>query len=315
MIGVLFTYNVPHLLYWDWRIAADLFFGGIGVGAFLLAVVNSLYYKDKYVSVSKIGAILSPLLVILGLIFLLTELGHPLRMWRTVPGFNISSPLSWGGPFQGLFIGVGIVYAYLWIKPGSVKLRNIVGVVGIPLALVVGAYHGWLLTIVRARPLWNTGPATISALLCFVTTGMAAVLLVLCLLPKSARQSSGASGQNPLAKAPPVPWMIRDFRHLLVVAMIVQALVFFIWWISLYYGPTDAREALITANAAIGSLFWIVGIGLGLIIPIFLQVLEIVRHSSDANGINIPLTIVTTVLILVGGFVFRYAVVIGGQLS
>ena len=307
MISV-FTYNTPHLIYWDWRIAADLFFGGIGVGAFLVAAINSLVYRDKYPSVSKVGAILSPVLVIAGLLFLLTELGQPLRMWRMITGFNVSSPLSWGAPFQSLLIGIGIVYAYLWVKPRSVRLRNVIGIIGIPVALIVGAYHGWLLTIVKARPLWNTGPATITALLCFVTTGMAAVLLVLCMLPKAAQQT--VSGE-----VRPARWMIRDFRHLLVAAMIVQGLTFFVWWISLYYGSADAREALVTANAALGGLFWAVGIGLGLVVPILLQLVEIVRYSREANGINIPLTIVTTVLILAGGFVFRYAVVIGGQLS
>ncbi len=309
------TYNVPHLVYWDWRIAADLFFGGIGVGAFLLAVLNSLWYKDKYPSVSKVGAVLCPLFVILGVCFLLSEIGHPLRLWRTVTGFNLSSPLSWGGPFQGLLIAIGIVYAYLWIKPGSTKWRNVVGIVGIPVALVLGEYHGWLLGIVKARPLWNTGPATVAGLVCFVITGMAAVLLVLCLLPKARRNGGGPGEQREGGQGRPGLWMIRDFRHLLVVALIGQGLVFFVWWVSLNYGSYDARDALVTANAALGTLFWTVGVGLGVIVPILLQLVEIVRHSRDANGINIPLTVVTTVLILVGGFVFRYAVVIGGQLS
>ena len=119
-----FLYNTPHLIYWDWRIAADLFLGGIGVGAFLVAVINSLFYKDRYASVSKVGAVLSPVLVIVGLIFMLSELGQPFRMWRTITGFNISSPLSWGGPFQGLLIAIGVIYAYLWIKPGPARLRK-----------------------------------------------------------------------------------------------------------------------------------------------------------------------------------------------
>jgi len=310
----VFVYNTPHLVYWDWRIAADLFFGGIGVGAFLLAVVNSLYYRDRYPSVSIVGAILSPILVVVGLLFLLTELGHPFRLWRTLTGFNVTSPLSWGGIFQGLLILVGVVYAYLWRKPEWSGPRRLVGILGIPIALIVGAYHGWLLTIVRARPLWNTGPATITALIGFVTTGMAAVLLVLCLLPKSRLRVAESAAPKTVDRARPAPWMIRDFRRLLVGAMIVQGLTFFIWWISLYYGPADAREALVAANVAMGPLFWIVGIGLGLVVPIGLQLVEVVRSAGRGDGLNVPLTIATTVLILVGGFVFRYAVLIGGQL-
>ena len=314
MIGVI-TYNTPHLIYWDWRIAADLFLGGIGVGAYLIAVINSLVYRDRYARVSKVGAILAPLFVIAGLGFLLLELGHPLRMWRTITGFNISSPLSWGGLFQTLMIIIGIMYAYLWTKPNAVKLRNMVGVIGIPIALVVGGYHGWLLTIIKARPLWNTGPSTITALLSFVITGMAAILLILCLLPKARRAGVGAAGDGGSQESGSATWMIRDFRHLLVGAMIVQGLTFFIWWISLYYGSADAHAALLVANAALGPLFWSVGIGAGLVIPIGLQLMAMVRDRGRPERAHAPLTILTTVLILVGAFVFRYAVVVAGQLG
>ncbi len=305
----MITYNVPHLVYWDWRIATDLFCGGIGVGAFLLAVLNSLVYKDKYPAVSRVGAVLSPIMVILGLVLMVADLGHPLRLWRTVTGFNVSSPLSWGGPFQTLLIVIGIVYAYLWLRPSTTKLRNTVGIIGLPVALIVGAYHGWLLTILRARPLWNTGSATVSALLGFVTTGMAAVLLILCLSPRARGKDDETLGKKRFS-----PWMIHDFRYLLVAAMILQGLTFFVWWISLLYGPTDARAALSAANAAWGPLFWVGAIGLGLVVPILLQIVEIARHRPELDRINIPLTVITTVLILAGGYVFRYAVVMAGQI-
>jgi protein NrfD len=303
MIGVI-TYTVPHLMYWDWRIAADLFVGGVGVGAFVIAVLNSLYYKDKYPAVSKIGALLCPILIAIGLIFLLAELGHPMRIWRTVTGFNFSSPLSWGALFQTLMIIVGAVYALMWLKPGANKAtRNIVGIIGLPIALIVGANHGWLLEISPARPLWNTGPTTITAMVGFATTGLAAILLLLCLKRKSPAPGEPASA-----------WMIRDFRALLIGTLVVQALTFLVWYISLAYGSTDAKAALAAANEAYGPMFWFVGIGLGLIAPVGLQLLEVIG-KKDANAApNIPLTLLTVVLILVGGCVFRYAVVMGGQI-
>jgi formate-dependent nitrite reductase membrane component NrfD len=153
--------------------------------------------------------------------------------------------------------------------------------------------------------------ATVSALLGLVTTGMAAVLLVLCLRHRNDRKAAEATpGEGGEASS---PWMIRDFRRLLVGAMIVQALTFFIWWISLKYGSADARGALDAANAAIGPLFWIVGIGLGLVVPIILQVQAMIS-SKRLQSLSMPLTILTAVLILIGGYVFRYAVVTGGQL-
>jgi len=304
MIGDI-TYTVPHLLYWDWRIAADLFIGGVGVGAFVIAVLNSLYYKDKYPAVSKIGAVLSPILIAVGLLFLLSELGHPMRVWRTVTGFNVSSPLSWGALFQTLMIIVGAIYARMWLKPGSSKAaRNLVGIMGLPIALIVGANHGWLLAISPARPLWNTGPATITAMIGFATTGMAAILLLLCL----------KKHKTPSAEEPSTAWMIQDFRALLVGALIVQTLTFLVWYVSLNYGSADAQAALAAANEAYGPLFWFVGIGLGLIVPVLLQLSEIIGKKGADTAPNVPLTLLTVFLILVGGYVFRYAVVMGGQI-
>lgn len=303
MDGIV-VYNTPHLLPWDWRIAVDLFFGGIGVGAFVVAALNSLYYKDKYPSVSKVGAVLSPLFVILGLVFLVSELGQPLRMWRTVTGFNVSSPLSWAGPFQGLFIVIGIVYAALWLRPGPSKARTALAVIGLPFAVVVGGYHGWLLTIVKARPLWNTGPATIAALLGFATTGIAAVLLVLCFMPKR----KGANGLSEVR-------VIRNLRDLLLAGLILQGLTFFVWWVSLYFGSAYDREALAGANAATGPLFWSVGIGVGLVIPAVLEIGDLVLRREGTRPVNVQLTALAAVLILVGGLAFRYSVLIGGLLS
>ena len=306
------VYNTPHLMHWDWRIAADLFFGGIGVGAFLVAVLSSLFYKDKYPLVSKIGAVLSPVFVIVGLFFMLSELGHPLRLFHTVTGFNISSPMSWGGPFQGLLIVIGIVYAYLWLKSDDTKLRNIAGIIGIPVALIVGIYHGWLLAAVTAHPLWNTAFATVAAVTSFATTGIAAVLLVVCFKSKKTRDTSEQeTGGNTV----PIRWAIRSFLNLLLVALIVHGVVVFMWCASLYYGATNARDALATAGSELGSLFWVVAIGLGLVLPIVLAIAANLTKAGDNRRVSVSLAAITSILILVGGFVFRYATIIAGQLS
>lgn len=308
----VFVYNTPHFVYWDWRIAADLFLGGIGVGAFLVAVVNSLYYKDKYPSVSKAGAVLSPLLVIFGMLFMLAETGHVFRLHRTITGFNVSSVISWGGPLQALMIGIGLVYAYLWLRPRpTTRLRNAVGIVGIPVAVLVAGYHGWVLAAIKARPLWNNGLIPVAALSGMLVTGIAAVLLALCLAGKSSRRGPAQDPQAPVASE----WMVRDFRRLLVATLVLHGVIVLAWWTSLSLGPAGAREAVAAAGAAYGPLLWIVGVGLGLAVPILLQVVEMARHQAQGGRVSVPLTILTAVLILVGGFIFRYAVVMGGQLS
>ncbi len=302
MLGTI-TYNTPHLVHWDWRIAVDLFLGGIGVGAFLWAVLNSLWGKGKYPTVSKVGAILSPILVILGLLFMMTETGRPVRIWRTIGGFNVSSPLSWEGMLQGLLVGITVLHAFLWIRPTPAKLRNFVGIVGIPVALLVGAFHGRLLSALVARPLWNTNLVIIIAMLSFVTTGMAAVLLVVCLLGK---KTTGQDAEGRVS---------RGACTILSAALALQVVALIAWWVRLSNGTADARDALATFSAAYGGAFWWVTIGVGLVVPLIVQLVAAAVRSKESPAINTPLTVLASILILLGGLVFRYVLVIGGQLS
>jgi protein NrfD len=306
------VYNTPHLVHWDWRIAVDLFCGGTGVGAFLTAAVISLVGKDRYPRLSKVGAVLSPLLVIVGLSFLLTEMGHPFRLHYTLTRFNAASAFSWGGPLQGLFISIGLVYAYLWLKPGPASLRNKVAAVGIPVALLLGGYHGGLLAVVTARPLWNTGAAVMAALTGVATTGMAAVLLVgyaaVAFTGDNRSREPQASGRGPVG-------VTRWFLIALVAALAAHAVALLLWWLNLHFGSAAAGSALAAAGAQMGSLFWGAGVGLGIAAPAVLLLLILKSKAAASPGAGVPLGALSAALILAGGFVFRYAVVIGGQLS
>lgn len=301
MTGAI-LYNTPHLIPWDWRIAADLFFGGIGVGAFFVAVLGGLSRDKRYDAACKVGAVISPLLVIVGILFMLSELGHPFRLWRTLTGFNLSSPISWGGPLQGLFVLIGFAHAYGWLRPAE-RLRTVIGIIGMPLGLAVGVYHGLLLAALEARPLWNTGLITLSAVWGFATTGMAAVLLLMCFRPTGSGKTAESGNVVP-----------SGFRSVFVAALIVQLFTIFAWWGSLYSGSTNASEALAAAAASLGSVLWALGIGLGLVVPIVLELATSGSRKRGARALDVAFSLLTALLVLMGGFVFRYTVLIGGQI-
>lgn len=307
------VYNTPHLVHWDWRVAFDLFCGGTGVGAFLTAVLTSLYWKDKYPRVSKVGAVLAPLLVISGLSLLLTEMGHPFRLFYTLTRFNVTSAFSWAGPIQGLFILIALAYAYLWLMPGSsASTRKAVGLAGIPVALLLGAYHGWLLAVLPSRPLWNTAATVVAALTAAVLTGMAAVLLVGYLVA-AFRNDAETVGAD--ASERPAVGIMPRFLFVLVAALVAHSLALLLWWANLQSGSQAAGRALAAANAEVGGLFLSLGMALGIAVPAILLIVNLKSRAAESPRVGVPLGILAAVLILVGGFVFRYAVVLGGQVS
>lgn len=303
------TYNVPHLIYWDWRVAADLFFGGIGVGAFLFAVLVDWRYKGKYQRICHTAALSAPIFVVLGLLFMLSEMGQPMRLFLTFTVFQPKSPLWWGGIFQMLFIIGTVYYAYEWSKPLDGSKRQTIGVVLLPIALIVGAYHGFLLSLIRARPLWNTGPTMVAAVLAFITTGIAAVMFIHLIRMMVA----GRLGQT--------EWVqefltdMAEVRNLLGIALILQVFTLFVWWLSMQFGLAPAQEALRVADAAHGPLFWYGGIGLGLLIPLALGAYTVAYGGRTGVRFEVNMIWLTSGLILVGGFIFRLAVVLSGQLA
>jgi len=296
--------------YWDWKVALDLFLGGAGVGAFLFAVGLNAGLKGRYQRICRTAAWIAPLLVILGLAFLLLKLGRPHLLFLTFTHFAPTSPLWWGGIFQTVFVVGSIVYALAWRRrEGSSKFRDGLGWALVPVAVIVGAYHGLLLAAVTARPLWNTGPTVIAAMLGFGTTGIAAVMLTHLLRMKVAgRLSDEAHVSTFLDDMKPV-------RNILVGLIVLQLGTFFLWWLSLRLGSLEDMRALAAANEAYGVVFWGMGIGVGLVLPLILGGLSVLRGESPSRRLQVAAIVVTSVLILLGGFYFRWAVVLGGQLT
>ena len=184
------------------------------------------------------------------------------------------------------------------------------GCIGIPLAIAVGTYHGFLLSIVKSFPFWNTGFTVASAVLAFITTGIAAVVLVGALIPSLRKELSEASFTFPL----------------LATALLLQLATFALHWLSLYFGASREVAAISYINAEYGSLFWIGAVVLGVMAPSvgLLSVWEKTQAGLSGNTgaqesrtVPVPSVVVPAVcaaLILVGGVIFRYVWVLAGQL-
>lgn len=293
---------------WDWRVALDLFLGGAGVGAFLFTVFLDERFKGKYQRICHTAAHLAPLLIIAGLVLVMLKMGRPLHLFLAYTNFNPSAPLWWGGIFQPLLVLGTIVYAFKWRGDKVNDLgRRWLGRVLAPVALTVGAYHGLLLSIMVSRPLWNTGPTVVAALLGFASTGIAVVMLVHLIRMK-------LSGR--LADEEHVATFLDDMRvvrNILIGVLLLQLSTFFLWWLSLRFGSLHDQQALIVANENFGPMFWWLGIGIGLIVPLVLGGIVVLLGEAEHRRLQCTMIGFTSALILVGGFFFRLAVLLAGQ--
>ncbi len=290
-------YDVFHNIYWGLPIVLDLFLGGIGAGAFLTAALISIFYgDDEHNEVSKIAAIVAPIALILAWFCLMFELGHPLRIWKALLNMSIRSPLSWGGWASGALIITSITYAVLWRTEFKIA-RRLIGYIGIPLSVIVGLYHGFLLSIVKAKPIWFTGPSTVLALTGFVTTGIAVIVLILGFRKKCMERLLS----------------IKITRDIMGVAIVVHLFALFLWFASNYYGYFEMSEALSRLNSEYGLMFWGGSVFIGLILPLMLGAFAIYRERKTKRiGLLVP--ILTSIMVLFGGFVYRYVWLHAGQL-
>jgi len=307
-------FNVQQGPYWDWRVAMDLFLGGAGVGAFLFGIALDEVFKGRYRRICQTAAYLAPFLILVGLGFLLLKLGRPLHLPLSYVTFAPKSPLWWGGIFQPLLVIGAILYALKWHKAqeqpaAQDPARRRLGLALVPLAVIVGTYHGLLLEVMTARPLWNTGPTVVAAILGFATTGIAAVMLTHLLRMKLAGR---------LADEEHVRIFLDDMiwtRHVLVSTLVLQLATLFFWWLSLNYGALQDKQALAAANEAFGTTFWRMGIGVGLVLPLILGAYAVWREKTPDQGLQLAVIGLTSAFILVGGYYFRLAVVLAGQVE
>lgn len=303
------VYNVQSGPIWDWRVAFDLFAGGVGVGAFLFAVALARYGHRRYRRLAQTAAVVAPFLVILGLLFLFWKLGNKLNVYQLAANLAPTSLMWWGFLLQSALVVLGLVYAWQWRDLTASEQRNRLGLVVAVIALLVGIYHGFLLAALTSHPLWASGSTVLMAMLAFVTTGIAGALLAHVVR----MQMTGYSGEEQdLAEYVDG---LGPVRNTLAIALVLILVNVFLWWVDLAFGSLHSRQALEAALAAYASLFLVFGIGLGVIVPLILLAGSYSKTHIAVPGRVLSRLGLASLLILVGGFVIRYVVVLGGQVA
>lgn len=273
-----------HMSY-NWMIAAYFFLGGLSAGSYFFSVAAN-YWKKEFKPFAKTAAILTPIALGVGMLFLLADLGQPLRSWRLFANFNITSAISWGVWFLNIFIFVSLVYAWFLIKGEDEKAKKY-AYLGLPLAFLVATYTAIILAQAPGRELWRHIVAIIPWLFLIggLISGIASVILV------SVGRENNA--------------LISKLGRFLACLLLLELALVFTDVVVLFNGGTKAVES--AKSFLVGDfsfLFWVVEIILGSLIPVFILLRSRVSVKAYA---------VASMLILIGMYTMRYIVIVGGQ--
>ena len=297
----------PSLHIWTWEVAMYLFLGGLTAGVMVFAAYATLARKDEEApfAATKL-ALLAPIVLSLGMTTLFLDLEHKLFVFRFYTAFQLLSPMSWGAWILIVIYPVSILQILSTLRAGYPQVspyvdrfaigkwlldwceayRRPVAMVAIPFGIALGIYTGILLSAFSARPFWNSGVLGPLFLVSGLSTAAALVALV-------ARKHSEKV-------------LFTRIDLALIAAELVLVALFIINLASGTEQQLLALESIMSGPYAL--VFWILFVGVGLLIPLLLELLEI-------RGLARRVAIVAPVLVLLGGYVLRQVMIDIGQES
>lgn len=296
----------PSLGIWTWEISVYLFFGGLTAGIIVFAALALLKQKEGERSFSADSlALWAPIALSLGMTTLFLDLEHKLYVFRFYTTFEVSSPMSWGAWVLMIIYPVSVLQILSTLRPGYPLVAGIVdrfsigswvldqatrykrafAVVAIPSAVALGIYTGILLSAFNARPFWNSGLLGIL----FLVSGLSAAAAFVILMAKDKAEKH---------------WYVQVDIGLILVELVLIILLL----INLATGSEQHLLALsyLTSINGYALVFWGLFIGMGLLVPLVVEFLELVKE-------NRTMALLGPILVLLGGYVLRHVTVNLGQ--
>jgi formate-dependent nitrite reductase membrane component NrfD len=263
---------------WHLLIVWYFFLGGIAGGAYFTAAIADNFGGPRDRNVVRTGYILSLLMIGVCGMLLILDLGTPSRFLYMLGTFKFWDPMSIGAWMLGVFGVFAFLSSALSLsaREDRAALRRKISLVGIIFGFFLASYTGVLLSA-SAQPFWSDARLMGALFLASgASTGMAAISLLLHL--------SGDSAGEGFKKVK------RADRFAIVFEMVV--LVLFLVLLGSAAAPITSGH--------LAPLFWGGLVVLGLLIPL---VLDLIGSKVRAMGA------VAAALVLIGGFILRYVIV------
>lgn len=287
-------------LVWDWPIAIYLFLIGISAGLVTLAILLRRFHPEAGGSDSTLlrtTLVLGPGAIILGLLILVFHLTRPWTFWKLMFHYSFTSVMSMGVMLFQLYMVVLVLWLakifgkevialqQRWLpRLGIVQkvlalitpFHRVLETLMLVLAVLLGAYTGFLLSALKSYPFLNNPILPALFLFSGISSGAAVALIVMALRHRSNPHSTEARFVHRMET--PVVW--------LEIFLLAAALGggFWSWW------------------------FWLGVVGLGLIIPLLLK--PWANRSVTFHGV-----LAVCGASLTGVLLLRFFILYAGQLT
>ena len=274
---------------WEMYIVWYFFLGGIAGGAYFAAAIADNFGGRRDREIARIGYLIAlPLTLACGALLIL-DLGTPSRFLNMLRMFKFWNPMSIGSWGLGAFGAFAFLSAVLSLGDSEARLalRRNVAKVGSVFGFFLAAYTGVLLST-TAQPIWGESRLMGALFLASgASTGLASIAVI-----SYFKGANLGEGWSKLKKA--------DSFVMVVELVLLVALV-------LMLGP--AADPITKGRFALP--FWGGLVALGLIVPLGLSFVKGGDGRERTAGGTLA---IASVLVLIGGFLLRYVIIMAGQL-
>lgn len=264
-------------------------------GALNVASIASIFNKKIYQSLSRLSGLVALALLAGGLMVLVLDLGRPDRLIVAMTKYNFKSIFAWNIIlYNGFFVIVG-VYLWMMFERRMNKFSTKVGLIAFSWRLILTTGTGSIFGLLVARHTYDAMIMAPQFIVMSFSFGLAFYLLILMASYKWTNRELGDVIINRL----------RSLLGVFVAAVLYFVAVFHIGNIYLAEN-NNVATLLFSTDSIYTNLFWYGQIILGSIVPLALIYHPVFKQSNSMLGL-------ASVLVIVGGLVQMYVLIIGGQ--
>jgi molybdopterin-containing oxidoreductase family membrane subunit len=264
-------------------------------GALNIASISSVFGKTNYKPMARLSAVLSLTLLIGGLLVLLLDLGRADRLIVAITYYNFKSIFAWNIILYSGFVAVVVAYLWMMMERRMVAYSKPVGLVAMIWRLILTTGTGSIFGFLVARESYDSAILAPMFIIMSFSFGLAVFILV---LMTSFKLDNRVLADSHLDR-------LRKLLGIFTAAIFYFVLVFHLT--KLYGAQYHSIEYFLFVDGGIyTTLFWLIQIGAGSLLPLLLIYLPSLNRSRTA-------LVLASCLVIIGAFAQIYVIIIGGQ--
>lgn len=174
--------NMRQLDSWGLYLTNFMFFVGLSAGGLIISSVPKVFGISGFGPISKVAIWLSVVCTCLAGIFIVVDLGQPLRMWELFQFKNMASPLLWDVCVIFSYLVVSVIYLVLVNRYEKGEFSHggmrVYATVALVLAIMVHSVTAWIFSLQVSHEFWNTALMAPWFVASALNSGLALVMIV-----------------------------------------------------------------------------------------------------------------------------------------